>query len=137
MPSKTIPKSKKKPSRSKLVKKLDAVFSQYIRLKDSVDEIATCFTCGKKDHWKKLQNGHFQSRKHYATRWDEQNCQVQCAGCNVFRYGEQFLFAKYLDERFYAGLSDELYIKSKQIVKFTNSEIEEMILKYKKLVDSM
>jgi hypothetical protein len=137
MPSKTIPKSKKKPSRSKLVKKLDSVFSQYIRLKDSVDGYATCFTCGKKDHWKKLQNGHFQSRKHYATRWDEQNCQVQCAGCNVFRYGEQFLFAKYLDERFYAGLSDELYIKSKQIVKFTNSEIEEMILKYKKLVDSM
>jgi len=137
MPSKTIPKSKKKPSRSKLVKKLDAVFSQYIRLKDSVGGFATCFTCGKKDHWKKLQNGHFQSRKHYATRWDEQNCQVQCAGCNVFRYGEQFLFAKYLDERFYAGLSDELYFKSKQIVKFTNSEIEDMILKYKKLVDSM
>jgi len=137
MPSKTIPKSKKKPSRSKLVKKLDAVFSQYIRLKDSVDGYATCFTCGKKDHWKKLQNGHFQSRKHYATRWDEQNCQVQCAGCNVFRYGEQFLFAKYLDERFYAGLSDELYFKSKQIVKFSNVEIEEMILKYKNLVDSM
>ncbi len=137
MPSKTIPKSKKKPSRSKLVKKLDAVFSQYIRLKDSVDGYATCFTCGKKDHWKKLQNGHFQSRKHYATRWDEQNCQVQCAGCNVFRYGEQFLFAKYLDERFYAGLSDELFFKAKQIVKFTNSEIEDMILKYKKLVDSM
>ena len=137
MPSKTIPKSKKKPSRSKLVKKLDAVFSQYIRLKNSVDGYATCFTCGKKDHWKKLQNGHFQSRKHYATRWDEQNCQVQCAGCNVFRYGEQFLFAKYLDERFYAGLSDELYIKSKQIVKYTNSEIEDMILKYKNLVDSM
>jgi len=137
MPSKTIPKSKKKPSRSKLVKKLDAVFSQYIRLKDSVGGFATCFTCGKKDHWKKLQNGHFQSRKHYATRWDEQNCQVQCAGCNVFRYGEQFLFAKYLDERFYAGLSDELYYKSKQIVKYSNVEIEEMILKYKNLVDSM
>jgi len=127
----------KKVSRSKLVKKLDAVFSQYIRLKDSVGGYATCFTCGKKDHWKKLQNGHFQSRKHYATRWDEQNCQVQCAGCNVFRYGEQFLFAKYLDERFYAGLSDELYFKSKQIVKFSNVEIEEMILKYKNLVDSM
>jgi len=137
MPNKTIPKSKKKPSRSKLVKKLDAVFSQYIRLKNSVDGYATCFTCGKKDHLKKLQNGHFQSRKHYATRWDEQNCQVQCAGCNVFRYGEQFLFAKYLDERFYAGLSDELYIKAKQIVKYTNSEIEDMILKYKNLVDSM
>ena len=76
----------KKLTRSKLVKKLDAVFSQYIRLKDA-DEFgnATCFTCGKVDHWKKLQNGHFQSRKHYATRWDEMNCQVQCvSGCNMY-----------------------------------------------------
>ena len=55
----------KKLTRSKIVKKLDTVFSQYIRLKNSVDEISTCFTCGKQDHWKKLQNGHFQSRKHY------------------------------------------------------------------------
>ena len=127
----------KKVSRSKLVKKLDAVFSQYIRLKDSVGGYATCFTCGKKDHWKKLQNGHFQSRKHYATRWDEQNCQVQCAGCNVFLYGEQFLFAKYLDERFYAGLSDELYFKSKQIVKFSNLDIELLITKYKDIVKDL
>ena len=126
----------KKISRSKLVKKLDTVFSQYIRLKDADNEIATCFTCGKKDHWKKLQNGHFQSRKHYATRWDEQNCQVQCAGCNVFKYGEQFLFGKYLDEKYGDGISEELYYKAKQIVKFADYELEEMILKYKNLVDS-
>jgi hypothetical protein len=127
----------KKISRSKLVKKLDSVFSQYIRLKNSDNGIATCFTCGKKDHWKKLQNGHFQSRKHYATRWDEQNCQVQCAGCNVFKYGEQYVFGKNLDENYYAGLSDELYIKSKQIVKFSNNEIIEMINKYKSLVSNI
>ena len=128
-----------KLSRSKIVKKLDAIFSQYIRIKDADHNgNVTCFTCGKVEHYKKgMQCGDFQSRKHYATRWDEQNCKVQCAGCNVFRYGEQFLFAKYLDERFYAGLSDELYFKSKQIVKFSNIEIEEMILKYKNLVDSM
>ena len=137
MLSKTIPKTRKKQSRSKLVKKLDAIFSQYIRLKDAVNGYAVCFTCGKKDHWKKLQNGHFQSRKHYATRWDEQNCQVQCAGCNVFKYGEQFIFGKNLDEKYYAGISDELYIKSKQVVKFSNYEIEEMINKYKNLVNDL
>mgnify|MGYP003665460414 CR=1 FL=1 len=81
----------KKLSRTKLIKKLDTVFSQYIRQRDAENEIATCFTCGKKAHWKKLQNGHFQSRRFYATRWDEMNCQVQCAGCNVFKYGEQFV----------------------------------------------
>ena len=127
----------KKPSRSKIVKKLDAIFSQYIRLKE-VDDLgnATCFTCGKKDHWKKLQNGHFQSRKHYATRWSEKNCQVQCPKCNVFNYGEQFLFSKYLDEKYGDGTSEELFITSKKIIKFSNNELEDMIKHYKNLVDS-
>ena len=35
----------KKLTRSKLVKKLDSLFSQYIRKKNAVDEIASCFTC--------------------------------------------------------------------------------------------
>jgi len=127
----------KKPSRSKIVKKLDAIFSQYIRLKEADDlGNATCFTCGKKDHWKKLQNGHFQSRKHYSTRWNETNCQVQCAGCNVFRYGEQFLFSKYLDEKYGDGTSEELFTKAKQIVKFSNNELQDMIKHYKNLVDN-
>jgi len=131
-----IKKMAKKLTRSKIVKKLDAVFSQYIRLKDSVDGMATCFTCGKQDHWKKLQNGHFQSRKHYTTRWDEMNCQVQCAGCNVFKYGEQYIFGVNLDQKYGPGTSNELFIKSRQSIKFADFELEDMIIKYKKLVDS-
>jgi hypothetical protein len=125
----------KKLTRSKLVKKLDTVFSQYIRQKNAVDEISTCFTCGKKDHWKKLQNGHFQSRKHYSTRWDEINCQVQCAGCNVFKYGEQYVFGKKLDQKFGQGTSERLHLKSKQIIKLADFELEELIIKYKNFVD--
>ena len=129
--------SNKKVSRSKLVKKLDTIFSQYIRLKNSVNEKATCFTCNKVDHWKKLQNGHFQSRKHYSTRWDEVNCQVQCAGCNVFKYGEQYKFSVNLDAKYGEGTAEDLSIKAQQIVKISNFELEEMIKKYKSLVDSM
>ena len=129
--------SSKKISRSKLIKKLDSVFSQYIRLKASNNGIAECFTCNKKDHWKKLQNGHFQSRKHYSTRWDEINCQVQCAGCNVFRAGEQYKFSVNLDAKYGEGTARRLHIKSKKTVKFANFEIEDMIKKYKKFVDLM
>ena len=118
--------AKKKLTRSKLVKKLDAVFSQYIRQSNSVNEIATCFTCGKEDHWKKLQNGHFQSRRHYATRWDETNCQVQCAGCNVFRQN--------LDNKFGQGTARRLHIKAQQTIKFADFELEEMINHYNGLV---
>jgi len=127
----------KKLTRSKLVKKLDTVFSQYIRLKNSIDGISTCFTCGKKDHWKKLQNGHFQSRRHYSTRWDEINCQVQCAGCNVFKYGEQYVFGNKLDQKFGTGTARRLHIKAQQMIKLADFEIEDMIKRYKDFVDKM
>jgi len=127
----------KKLTRSKLVKKLDTIFSQYIRLKNSIDEISTCFTCGKRDHWKKLQNGHFQSRRHYSTRWDEINCQVQCSGCNVFKYGEQYVFGNKLDQKFGTGTARRLHIKAQQIVKLSDSDLEDMIKRYKNFVDCM
>jgi hypothetical protein len=123
----------KKPSRKTIITKLDSIFSQYIRLRYSKNEIATCVTCGKSDNWKKMQNGHFVSRKHYATRWDEDNCQVQCSGCNVFRYGEQYLFSKYLG----ADLSEELLMKSRKIQKFTDSELLDMIELYNEKVNNL
>ena len=106
----------KKTKRKKLIEKLDKIFSVYIRRRKAVNDISECFTCGKQDHWKKLQNGHFQSRKHYSTRWHELNCQVQCAGCNVFRYGEQYKFALNLDNTYYSGLAEELLIEAHKLL---------------------
>ena len=123
----------KKPSRKTIITKLDNIFSQYIRLRYSKNEIAECVTCGKQDHWKKLQAGHFVSRKHYSTRWDEDNVQVQCSGCNVFRYGEQYLFSKYLG----VDLSEELLIRSRKIQKFTDNELLDMIELYNKKVNNL
>tara|TARA_R110000823_G_scaffold159858_2_gene291242 strand:- start:88 stop:477 length:390 start_codon:yes stop_codon:yes gene_type:complete len=127
----------KKISRSKLIKKLDTVFSLYIRQRYSINEISKCFTCGKEDHYKKLQCGHFQSRKHYSTRWDEINCQVQCAGCNVFKYGEQFIFGKNLNLQFGEGTSEALYLKAKQIIKFSNNDLEDLITNYNSLITDL
>jgi len=123
----------KKPARKTIITKLDNIFSQYIRLRYSKNELSECVTCGKKDHWKKLQAGHFVSRKHYSTRWDEDNVQVQCSGCNVFRYGEQYLFSKYLGTE----LSEDLLIKSRKIQKFTDYELLEMIEIYKDKVNNL
>ena len=132
-----MPKTAKKPTRSKLIKKLDKVFSLYIRQRYAKNEIAQCFTCGKKDHYKRLQCGHFQSRKYYSTRWDEINCQVQCAGCNVFKYGEQFVFGKNLDMEFGEGCSESLFYKAKQITKYSTNDIKELITKYTLLINDL
>lgn len=125
----------KKPKRSTLVKKADAIFSQFIRQRNADENGMTeCFTCGKQDHWKKLQCGHFMSRKHYATRWNEKNCQVQCAGCNVFRYGEQYTFGRNLDVYIKNGLAEELNLLSHKIVKYDNNDLLDLINFYKQKV---
>jgi len=123
---KTMPKTGKKPTRKKLVKELDVVFSQYIRLSNADSRgYCTCVTCGKVGHWKTggIQAGHFISRKHYSTRWNEDNVKPQCVACNVYRAGEQYKYSLYLG----SNLSNELYQKSQEITKFTNVELQEMI----------
>ena len=126
----------KKPSRKTLIKNLDTIFSTYIRRKDAIDDIATCVTCGKKDHYKKLQCGHFMSRSNYSTRWDENNVGVQCYGCNITNQGMQYAFSKYLTQ-FDNNLPDSLLIKSKQIVKFADVDLVKMIDKYTSLLGSL
>ena len=124
---------------SKLKKELDTIFSLYIRLRDATDEgMVQCFTCGKVSHYKSgMQNGHFQSRKHLATRWSETNCQVQCVGCNMFKSGEQYKFSIALDSKYGEGTSEELQLLARTIMKVSRIDYEEKISYYKSLVEKL
>ena len=91
---------KKKPkqiSLSKAIKLLDTAFSKAVRQKwaDRTGWSA-CYTCGKRSHWKGLQNGHYISRKHKNLRWEWDNCRPQCVGCNMFKGGEPITFRENL-----------------------------------------
>ena len=130
-------KKKKTKYRGYYVKKLDSIFSKYIRRRFSEDDIATCYTCGKKDHWKNLQCGHFMSRRFFSTRWDDKNCQVQCKSCNIFRYGEQYIFGVNLDNEFGDGTAEMLEFDSKQLLKISMPQLKILILKYEELVKEM
>ncbi len=123
---------------SKLKKKLDSLFSQYTRLRN-VDHLGRvkCFTCGVEKHWKEQQAGHFQSRSHHSTRWDEVNVQVQCVKCNMFRQGEQYKFGMYLDQKYGEGTAEELEIRSKTIVKLNRTDYEEAIERYKQKIKEL
>tara|TARA_R100001463_G_scaffold923_2_gene4082 strand:+ start:1043 stop:1432 length:390 start_codon:yes stop_codon:yes gene_type:complete len=123
---------------SKLKKKLDVLFSQYIRLRNA-DHLGRvkCFTCGVEKHWKELQAGHFQSRSHHSTRWDEVNVQVQCVKCNMFRQGEQYKFGLYLDDRYGDGTAEELEQRAKTIVKLNRVDYEEAVERYKKKIKEL
>ena len=124
---------------SKLKKELDKWFSLYIRLRYATDTgLCQCFTCGKISHYKTgMQNGHFQSRKHLATRWHTKNCQVQCVGCNMFKAGEQYKFALALDLKYGKGKAEFLESLSRTTVKFSRIDYEENISCYKEAVDKL
>lgn len=119
----------KKPVRSKLVKKLDIIFSQYVRNKHANKRgMVKCFTCDREYPVKNIQNGHFMSRKNYASRWVEDNCRPQCYGCNVMKQGMQYEFGKRLEKE----TAEKMYQLSKTTVKFSNDELEDMIKHYEK-----
>lgn len=121
----------KKQTKTTLTKELDRVFSLYIRQKGmDINGFNECYTCGSYMLWNKLQCGHFQSRRHMSTRWDETNCKPQCLACNMFRQGEQFKFGKRLDSEYGEGTAELLEILSKKIIKFSPAEIKEKIEYY-------
>jgi hypothetical protein len=131
--------AKKKPTVAKLKKKLDSIFSKFIRYrggsKISHDNwICVCVTCGSTGFLKKMQCGHFMGRASNSTRYDEQNCNVQCFGCNVKQQGRQFEHAIYIDETYGQGTAMELRKKSKQLKQWKTWELEELIEHYKEKV---
>lgn len=67
------------------------------------------------------------------TRWEELNVAPQCSGCNTYRAGEQFIFAKNIDRDHGEGTSDKLLALSRETTKLDVFDIEEIYLKYKEL----
>jgi len=124
---------------SKLKKELDKWFSLFIRIRSANEYgMVQCFTCGIVRGYKDgMQNGHFQSRKHMATRFHEDNCQVQCIKCNIFDSGQQYLFSIRLDEKYGEGTAEELEYLARTIHKVSRVEYEEQISYYKDLVKNL
>ena len=83
LPKNTIRNPKKtQNTRKRLVNALDKAFSEYIRRRYANDKgLVYCYTCGKQDHWKNMDCGHFMKRGYFPTRWDELNCRCQCQFC--------------------------------------------------------
>ena len=121
----------KKQGVAQLKKKADAIFSKYIRFRDGQIRNGVwqsqCITCGVWRPLTEMQNGHFVKRSVNKLRYDEENCNAQCSGCNVFRYGEQYLYAKALDLKYGDGTADKLMAQRFDTHKLTITELESII----------
>lgn len=124
--------SKPKSLRKQLIQELDTVFSRYIRLKESVNGVGTCVTCLRKDNWRNMDCGHFISRGHFGTRFDEKNCHIQCQECNRLKKGNMKLYRIYMESLYGVEGVQELVNRSRQPL--ATYEIQEKIDYYKKML---
>ena len=125
------------PTRSKLVQKLDQVFSVYIRLLVAdKDWMIVCLLCWARVHWTKAQNMHFITRSVYKYRRDEKNCHAGCMRCNVILHGNYIVYTRRMQRKYGEILVDKM-INDKQICKISTWELQEMIEKYQVLVNEL
>jgi hypothetical protein len=125
-----VQKKKSKPTKSKLKKKLDEVFSLYIRHKFSINGMCCCYTCGNWGDIKTMQAGHFMSRRYLLTRWEEDNVRIQCRSCNLFNQGEQYEFGKKLEAELGISRVEDLRFLRHTISKYSTKDYETMIEYY-------
>jgi Bacteriophage Lambda NinG protein len=104
----------RRTSKVSYVQKLDDAFSKFIRLRDmkkmGAPPWVRCVTCGKPYNWKQLDCGHYITRDHYSTRWNEQNCNSQCTSCNSYKSGKVPDHGAAIDRMYGAGTAERLRI---------------------------
>jgi len=74
---------RKAPTVAQELEKAAKLMQRLVRLKASDDNgYCACVTCGKVDHYKSMQGGHFYSRRHIIFKVYIENCHPQCPACN-------------------------------------------------------
>ena len=120
---------KKRDSVSQWKKRTWVVFSKYIRNRDDW----VCFTCGIRIEGRQMHAGHFISRSHNNTLFDEMNVHAQCAGCNMFKNGQPHIYAEKLIKIHGQKAFFALVDRGKITKTFTKQELNEIYDHYKKL----
>lgn len=126
---------KRKPN---LIKKLDRVFSLYIRLRDAMPSgYVKCISCGKIKRFDDVDCGHFHSRVHMATRFDEFNCHAECKFCNRFSSDHLISYQRNLIRKIGQNMFDILNAKAHSTKQWSDWELEQMITFYTKKVKEL
>lgn len=88
-----------------------------------------CCTCWLFAHWTQLQGWHFiQAAKGLATKFELDNVNAQCAGCNgKANQGEQYLHWLYINRTYRPWRADEIRWQARAVKQRKSRELEEAI----------
>lgn len=116
---------------SVLIKRLDIEFSIYIRKRDCPNNKGYCISCGAPITFDTCDAGHFIQRIHMTTRFDERNVNAQCRHCNRCLDGNEVGYRQRLRAKYGNDTPETLKALKWQNIKFSQSELREMIKHYK------
>ena len=91
-------------------------------------------TCGKVDHYTKMQGGHFIPKgvsSYHA--FNEDNVHVQCYACNMhgMKHGiAAYRYKDYMEERYGKKHVEKMLADTKKPIKFYAADYREMIRTY-------
>lgn len=122
---------KKKPD---LKAKLDKEFSLFIRLRDCMPNgYFRCISCEQIKPFEQADCGHFHSRRHLSTRFDEDNAHAECRACNRFSADHLINYEKNLIAKIGQQKFDLLKVKAARTSIMSDFEYEQLIKYYKAL----
>lgn len=132
----------KKKTISSLKKLVWEVFSKYIRTRDCLlttgcSSFGLCITCGRRNHFKLLQAGHFIPGRHNANLFSERGTHAQCYNCNINLRGNTLEYRRQIVKLYGKGADIELENEDRQVKKFTLPELEELLEKYKEKLKAL
>lgn len=125
---------------SKLKKKLDKLFSEYIRKRDSdYKGNCKCISCGKEApaFGGSTHAGHLFSRRYLSIRFDEKNVNAQCAYCNTFLNGNQIKAARGVENKWGEGTVANLESRMHITTKLSRIDYEEAIENIKRKIKDL
>jgi len=115
----------------KLVKKLDIIFSKFIRSRDNYNGMFKCCSCGQYKPYEQADCGHFINRRWMATRFREDNCHAQCRSCNRFDEGNAVGYTMFMIDKYGKEHVEYLQAIKNAGYKYTDFELEVLIKEYK------
>lgn len=131
-------KPRSKNVRSKLIAKLDIIFSKYIRLRDSNGKgYFRCISCGRVLPYSQADCGHYINRGHMSTRYNTMNCNAQCRKCNRFMEGNIQGYRRGLIKKYGEPKVELLEAMQNQVCKISVFELEQMIIFYKQEIKKL
>lgn len=124
-------KAKSESERSKAIREADRLFSIFVRRKDSQAGIARCVTCGKLDHYKNMDAGHYISRRFMAVRYHPDNVHVQCRTCNRELGGNLEKYKAFMINKYGEAKTERLRILAQRGGKLSMTDLQAIQEKYR------